>query len=103
MFLARFRRSCAPYVVEQRTRDRVKTEALKVLRGNPIAEAYALWLESVALTTPSQRTVRNYESTTRLFLTFLYERQKTDLDAVQPHIYKRTCSNSKTLSDNHDF
>lgn len=63
----------------------MKTEALKVLRGNPIAEAHALWLESVALTTPSQRTVRNYESTTRPFLTFLYERQKTDLDAVQPH------------------
>jgi len=76
---------CAPHVVEQRTRDSVKTEALEVLRGNAIAEAHALWLESVALTTPSQRTVRNYESTTRLFLTFLYERQKTDLDAVQPH------------------
>jgi Site-specific recombinase XerD len=71
--------------VEQRTRDRVKTEALEVLRGNAIAEAHALWLESVALTTPSQRTVRNYERTTRPFLTFLYERQKTDLDAVQPH------------------
>ena len=85
VFLARLRLSCAPYVVEQRTRDRVKTEALEVLRGNAIAEAHALWLESVALTTPSQRTVRNYESTTRPFLTFLYERQKTDLDAVQPH------------------
>ena len=48
-------------------RDGMKTEALKVLRGNPIAEAHVLWLESVALTTPSQRTVRNYESTTRLF------------------------------------
>jgi|GEM_PF-6436759 len=61
----------------------MKTEVLKVLRGNPLAEAHTLWLESVALTTPSQRTARNYESTTRPFLTFLYERQKTDLDTVQ--------------------
>jgi len=63
----------------------MKTLAPEVLRGNAIAEAHALWLESVALKTLSHCTVRHYESTTRPFLTFLYERQKTDLDAVQPH------------------
>ncbi|BCW96785.1 MAG: tyrosine-type recombinase/integrase [Fimbriimonadales bacterium] len=63
-----------------------KTQALlEFWHRSEIAEARALWLESVALKTPSPRTVDNYERTTRPFLVFLQEREKTRFDEVQPH------------------